>query len=94
MIKPQDFVIVQNKRKIGWCDFNKKKIIVQIEKGEITILEDISKEIWDLCQKPTSLSDIMKYLKECFPEVKPAVIRRDTSIFLKDLIKKKLLVLV
>jgi len=94
MIKPQDFIIVQNKRKNGWCNFNKKKIIVQIEKREITILEDISKEIWDLCQKPISFSDIIKYLKESFPDVKPTTIRRDTNIFLKDLIKKNLLVLV
>jgi len=85
--------IFKKNDKVPWRVIEGEAILVKVDSGEVSHLNEVATEIWQAIDGQRKVSEIIKHIHDSF-EVKREEAEKDTLEFLKALADKKIIIAV
>jgi hypothetical protein len=83
--------IFKKNDKVPWRVIEGEAILVKVDSGEVSHLNEVATEIWQTIDGKRKVADIIKHIHDSF-EVKKEEAEKDTVEFLRALADKKIIV--
>ena len=82
---------IKNKKRMVWRKMSEETIIMDMENGKIHSLDDVASVIWELIDQYQTPQELLKQLKEVYPEESEEILKADLEEFLEELAEKEMI---